>query len=83
MTLKRALLFLIPTALMLIALWGLAGIETRLASFATTQKAYLLFGRIGLTLPFLVSAGLGSSFFFQRAAVSTSNGLASEFSAEA
>ncbi|UES42117.1 Ti-type conjugative transfer system protein TraG [Roseibium aggregatum] len=64
MTLKRALLFLIPMALMLIALWGLTGIETGLASFATTQKAYLLLGRIGLTLPFLVSAGLGLIVLF-------------------
>ena len=49
---------------MLIALWGLAGIETRLASFATTQKAYLLLGRVGLTLPFLVAAGLGLIVLF-------------------
>lgn len=64
MTLKRALLFLIPIALMLMALWGLTGIETWLASIATTQKAYLLLGRIGLTLPFLVSAGLGLIVLF-------------------
>ena len=49
---------------MLIALWGLTGIETWLASIATTQKAYLLLGRIGLTLPFLVSAGLGLIVLF-------------------
>ncbi len=51
-------------ALMLIALWGLTGIENSLASFATTQKAYLLLGRIGLTLPYLTSAGLGLILLF-------------------
>ncbi|WP_306150440.1 MULTISPECIES: Ti-type conjugative transfer system protein TraG [unclassified Roseibium] len=49
---------------MLTAFWGLTGIENSLASFATTQKAYLLLGRIGLTLPCLISAGLGLIVLF-------------------
>ena len=34
------------------ALWGLTGIETWLASLATSQAAYLFLGRIGLALPY-------------------------------
>lgn len=49
---------------MLISLWGLSGIETKLAAFATNQKAYITLGRIGLALPFLCSAGLGLIVLF-------------------
>ncbi|MEO9735466.1 MULTISPECIES: Ti-type conjugative transfer system protein TraG [Alphaproteobacteria] len=54
----------IPIALMLTSLWGLTGIETKLAAFATNQKAYITLGRIGLALPFLCSAGLGLIVLF-------------------
>jgi type IV secretion system protein VirD4 len=58
------MLMLIPIALMLAAVWGLSGIETKMAALATNQKAYMMLGRIGLTLPSLVAAGLGLIVLF-------------------
>lgn len=49
---------------MILALWGLTGIETQLAAFGTSQKAIMLLGRIGLALPYLAAAMLGLIVLF-------------------
>jgi type IV secretion system protein VirD4 len=49
----------LPVVLMLAAIWGLTGIETKLASLATSQKAYMMLGRIGLAVPYLAATALG------------------------
>lgn len=67
MTLKKITLTIAPVVLMLAALWGLIGIETRLASLGTSQATYLLLGRIGLALPYAVAGIIGLVFLFAAA----------------
>lgn len=56
-----------PVILMLAALWGLIGIETRLASLGTSQATYLLLGRIGLAVPYAAAGIVGLIFLFAAA----------------
>jgi type IV secretion system protein VirD4 len=60
-----------PGMLMLGALLGLSGIEQWTASLGTTPDARVIFGRVGLALPYFVAAGIGVMFLFgARGAVS-------------
>lgn len=42
----------------------MTGIEISIASFARTEEAYMLLGRIGLTVPYLAAAALGLMVLF-------------------
>jgi type IV secretion system protein VirD4 len=60
-----------PGVLMLGALLGLSGMEQWTASFGTTPDARVMFGQVGLALPYVVAAGIGVMFLFgARGAVS-------------
>ncbi len=60
-----------PGLLMLGTVLGLSGIEQWTASFGTTPDARVMFGRIGIALPYVVAAAIGITFLFgARGAVS-------------
>lgn len=58
------MLVIAPVVLMLAILLAMTGIETWLAGFGKTRQSYQTLGRIGLTLPYVVSASLGIVFLF-------------------
>jgi type IV secretion system protein VirD4 len=53
-----------PGVLMLGAQLGLSGIEQWTASFGTTPDARVMFGRVGIALPYLIAAAIGMMFLF-------------------
>lgn len=60
-----------PGMLMFGTLLGLSGIEQWTASLGTTPDARVMFGRVGIALPYLVTAAIGVMFLFgARGAVS-------------
>ena len=58
------MLIVAPLALMLAITIGMRGIEYWLAGFGTTDRAYMLLGRIGLALPHVFAAIVGVIFLF-------------------
>ncbi|RWF72560.1 hypothetical protein [Mesorhizobium sp.] len=64
----RVLLALAPAALMLALSLGLTGIESWVASFATSEGARLMLGRAGLALPYAAAGLAGVIFLFAAAA---------------
>ncbi|APO69792.1 conjugal transfer coupling protein TraG 1 (plasmid) [Rhizobium gallicum] len=64
MTLNRFLLAILPAAIMIAATIVLPGIEQWLAGFGKTAQAKLMLGRIGLALPYAITAGAGVMFLF-------------------
>ncbi|TIR81185.1 MAG: conjugal transfer protein TraG, partial [Mesorhizobium sp.] len=61
------LLALAPAALMLALSLGLTGIESWVASFATSEGARLMLGRAGLALPYAAAGLAGVIFLFAAA----------------
>ncbi len=59
MTLTRIIMLVAPCLLMLGTLLGLGGIEQWTASFGTTPDARVMFGRIGIALPYVIAAAIG------------------------
>ena len=63
MTANRVLLLIVPLALMLAAIFGLAGMETGLAGLGKTAAQKLAYARAGMALPSVAAAGIGLIFF--------------------
>ena len=71
MTPTRIVLIVAPGALMLLTLLGLTGVEQWTASFGMTPDARVMFGRLGIALPYAGAASIGIVFLFAaRGAVS-------------
>jgi type IV secretion system protein VirD4 len=60
----RILLAVAPGALMLLVLFGLAGIDEWIASFGPTPNARVILGRIGIALPYAAAAAFAIIFLF-------------------
>ncbi|WP_036564420.1 Ti-type conjugative transfer system protein TraG [Brucella intermedia] len=59
MTGKRLLLLIVPMAMMIAAFLTLRGGENWFAQFGTAPTSYQIWGRIGLTVPFVTAAIIG------------------------
>ena len=71
MTLSKITMLVAPVLFMLGTVLGLSCIEEWTASFGTTPDARVMFGRIGIALPYVVAAAIGITFLFgARGAVS-------------
>ena len=71
MTLSKITMLVAPVLFMLGTVLGLSCIEQWTASFGTTPDARVMFGRIGIALPYVVAAAIGITFLFgARGAVS-------------
>ncbi|KKC31581.1 conjugal transfer protein TraG [Devosia psychrophila] len=64
MTPKKLTLLLLPILLMTAAVLMMTGIEQWTASLGTTADAQMVFGRIGIALPYAIAAGLGVIILF-------------------
>ncbi|MGE0231050.1 MAG: Ti-type conjugative transfer system protein TraG [Flavobacteriaceae bacterium] len=64
MTPTKIALLVAPTVLMVAMLFLFAGIEHWLAGFGSTERAQLMLGRIGIALPYAISAATGIVFLF-------------------
>lgn len=64
MTPTRIALLIVPGALMAGTLFLLTGIEHWLAGLGSTEQAQLMLGRIGIALPYAISAATGIVFLF-------------------
>ncbi|WP_413712583.1 Ti-type conjugative transfer system protein TraG [Rhizobium sp. Rhizsp82] len=64
---NRIMLFIAPTALMILAAVGLTGIEHWLSAFAKTDAALQTLGRAGIALPYVSAALVGIIFLFASA----------------
>ncbi len=59
MTANRLLLAILPAAIMVAAMILTSGMELRLAALGTTAQAKLMFGKAGLTLPYVAATAIG------------------------
>lgn len=64
MTANRFLLAGLPAAIMILATIAMPGVELWLAAFGKTAQAKLLLGRVGLALPYVIAAAIGTMFLF-------------------
>lgn len=64
MTPTRIALLVVPSAIMVMVVILLTGIEQWTASFGTTPDARLVLGRVGIALPYVAAAGSGIIFLF-------------------
>ncbi|NTI26850.1 Ti-type conjugative transfer system protein TraG (plasmid) [Rhizobium rhizogenes] len=64
MTVNRILLAVIPATIMIAAMMLMPGIERWLAALGKTAQAKLMLGRIGLALPYITAAAIGTIFLF-------------------
>lgn len=64
---NRIMLFIAPTALMILAAIGLTGIEHWLSAFGKTDAARQTLGRAGIALPYVSAALVGIIFLFASA----------------
>lgn len=64
MTVNRILLAVIPATIMIAAMMLMPGIERWLAAFGRTAQTKLMLGRIGLALPYITAAAIGTIFLF-------------------
>ncbi|PRD43553.1 Ti-type conjugative transfer system protein TraG [Phyllobacterium phragmitis] len=64
MTPTRITVLFAPVVLMLTTVFMFAGIEQWLARFGSTEEAQLMLGRIGIALPYAISAATGIVFLF-------------------
>jgi type IV secretion system protein VirD4 len=67
MIVKKIALTIAPAVLMTATFWSLTGIEGWLASFGTSQHAYLLLGRLGVGIPYATVGLVGLMFLFAAA----------------
>ncbi|MFJ1311790.1 Ti-type conjugative transfer system protein TraG [Agrobacterium sp. P15N1-A] len=61
---NRVLLATVPAAIMLAATINMPGIEHWLAAFGRTAQAKMMFGRVGLALPYVAAAAVGTIALF-------------------
>ena len=64
MTANRFLLAGLPAAIMILATIAMPSVELWLAAFGKTAQAKLLLGRVGLALPYVIAAAIGTMFLF-------------------
>ncbi|MDA9448363.1 Ti-type conjugative transfer system protein TraG [Bradyrhizobium sp. CCBAU 21360] len=64
---NKIALAIAPALLMAGLCLALTGIEAWLSKFGTTPKAHLVFGRIGIALPYVIAAAIGVVFLFAAA----------------
>lgn len=64
MTPSRVLLAIVPASLMISAVIGMTGVEQWLAAFGKTESLRLMFGRVGIALPYVAAGGIGTIFLF-------------------
>ncbi|MGY3613893.1 Ti-type conjugative transfer system protein TraG [Bradyrhizobium sp. USDA 10063] len=64
---NKIALAIVPAVLMAGLCLALTGIEAWLSKFGTTPKAHLVFGRIGIALPYVMAAAIGVVFLFAAA----------------
>lgn len=64
MTASKVFLAVIPATTMIVVVVFMPGIEHWLATFVRTAQAKLMLGRIGLALPYVTAAAIGTIFLF-------------------
>jgi type IV secretion system protein VirD4 len=67
MTTNKLVLAITPVALMMLAVFGMNGIEQWLASFAKSEASRLTLGRAGIAAPYVAAAVVGAIFLFASA----------------
>ncbi len=67
MTASRLLLIIVPVALMIAVTIGLTGIDQSLAPLGKTEAQRLMFGRIGIAIPYIAAAAIGLVWLFASA----------------
>ncbi len=64
MTASKVFLAVIPATTMIVVVVFMPGIVHWLAAFGKTAQAKLMLGRIGLALPYVTAAAIGTIFLF-------------------
>ncbi len=67
MTANRLLLAIVPAMLIIAVAIGLTGIDQSLAPLAKTEAQRLMFGRIGIAIPYIAAAAVGLIWLFASA----------------